>query len=89
MAIFHSDGGALIYIRHFDSSVEMTWRTFGGEYADVYLALMRQRCHADGLGTDDEVVAAQFRLHLHRGIANLAGDPTLRSIQDLISRARV
>ena len=72
-----------------DSSVEMTWRTFGGEYADVYLALIRQRCQADGLGTDDEVVAAQFRLHLHRGIANLAGDRTLRSIQDLISRALV
>ena len=31
-----------------DSSVEMTWKVFGGADADVYLALIKQRCHEDG-----------------------------------------
>jgi DNA sulfur modification protein DndE len=27
-----------------DSSVEMTWKVFGGVYSDIYLALLKQRC---------------------------------------------
>lgn len=27
-----------------DSSVEMSWKVFGGEYQDVYLALLKERC---------------------------------------------
>ncbi len=70
-----------------DSSVEMTWKVFGGADADLYLALMMQRCHNDGLGTDPETVAEQFRLHLHRGIGYLFGDPQLKSLPGLVSRA--
>lgn len=50
-----------------DSNVEMTWRTFGGEHHELYLALLKHRCHKDGK-TD---LAQQFKLHLHRGIGNL------------------
>ncbi len=66
-----------------NSSVEMDWRTFGGEYEDVYMALLRQRCHQDGLGTEPRVLQQQFRLHLHRGVGYLAGNPNVRSIADL------
>ena len=45
---------------------------------ELYMALMRERCLRDGLGIDDEVVATQFRLHLHRGIAYLASDRQAR-----------
>lgn len=69
-----------------DSNVEMPWRVFGGRYADVYAALVRQRCVNDGLGTDDVTAAEQFKLHLHRGIAYLAGDRKLRSVADLVAR---
>jgi DNA sulfur modification protein DndE len=68
-----------------DSNVEMTWRVFGGSYHELFLALLKERCLRDGLGTDPEVLAQQFRLHLHRGIAYLAGDRKLRRIEDLIS----
>src|SRR6266487_4398335 len=51
-----------------DSTVEMTWKTFGGPHADLYLALLKQRCHQDGLSTDDDTIATQLRLNLHRGI---------------------
>ena len=69
-----------------DSSIEMTWRVFGGPYGDIYLALLKERCHRDGLGTTDEVLATQFRLHLHRGIAYLAADRSIRHIADLVQR---
>ena len=70
-----------------DSSVEMTWRVFGGADADLYWALLKQRCRRDGLGSDDETLATQFKLHLHRGIGYLMGDRTLRSIGALLTKA--
>lgn len=63
-----------------DSNVEMSWRTFSGELGDVLWALLRVRCHADGLPLDEETLALQFRLHLHRGIGYLVGDPRVTDV---------
>lgn len=70
-----------------DSNVEMTWRVFGGEISDILLIALKQRCHNDGLGTDKETLAAQFRLHLHRGIGYLAGDSNIKKIENLVEVA--
>jgi DNA sulfur modification protein DndE len=70
-----------------DSNVELTWRTFGGEMSDILLIALKQRCYNDGLGCDKETLATQFRLHLHRGIGYLAGDPNIKKIEDLIAVA--
>ena len=70
-----------------DSNLEMTWRVFGGDLADVLILALRQRCFQDGLGTTPEILSQQFRLHLHRGIGYLAGDPSIRQIEHLISLA--
>ncbi|MBD2576459.1 DNA sulfur modification protein DndE [Oscillatoria sp. FACHB-1406] len=70
-----------------DSNVELTWRVFGGELADLLAIALTQRCHNDGLATDKETLATQFRLHLHRGIGYLAGDTNLRKIEDLVQLA--
>lgn len=70
-----------------DSNVEMSWRVFGGEMSDILLVALKQRCHKDGLGTDKETLATQFRLHLHRGIAYLAGDPNVKKIEHFIEVA--
>jgi DNA sulfur modification protein DndE len=56
---------------------------FGGPIADPLLIALTQRCHQDGLGTDPTTLATQLRLHLHRGIGYLAGDPHLKHIQNL------
>ena len=72
-----------------DSNVEMNWRVFGGELSDILLIALKQRCYNDGLGTDKEILASQFRLHLHRGIGYLAGDPNIKKIEDLIQIALV
>lgn len=66
-----------------DSNVEMSWRVFGGPHEEVYMALLRERCHQDGLGIEPDVLAQQFRLHLHRGIGYLAGNRSVRSIADM------
>ncbi|MGL4618404.1 DNA sulfur modification protein DndE [Chroococcidiopsis sp.] len=70
-----------------DSNVEMTWRVFGGEMSDVLAIALKQRCYNDNLGIDKETLATQFRLHLHRGIGYLAGDPNIKKIEDLTAIA--
>ena len=69
-----------------DSNVEMTWKVFGGTHEAVYAALLIERCIADGLPVTEEVLAEQFRLHLHRGIAYLVGSRESRSIEGLVQR---
>jgi len=68
-----------------DSNVEMSWKVFGGRHSDLYYALLKERCLGDDLGIDEEVLAQQFRLHLHRGIAYLANDKEVRDIAALMS----
>ena len=67
-----------------DSNVEMSWYTFGGEYSDVYDALMKAWCLKNGLSTDEATLAKYFRLHLERGISYLSGTNFIKSIEDLI-----
>ncbi len=67
-----------------DSNLEMTWRVFGGELADISILALRQRCYRDGLALTPEILAQQFRLHLHRGIGYLAGDANIRKIEHLV-----
>lgn len=67
-----------------DSNVEMTWRVFAGDLSTILIVLLKERCKTDGLGIDDATLAQQFRLHLHRGIAQLAGERDIRSIADLL-----
>lgn len=68
-----------------DSNVEMNWRTFGGDLGDVLWALLKLRCHNDGLPPDEETLAQQFRLHLHRGIGYLVGDPRVSHVAGMAS----
>ncbi len=68
-----------------DSSIEMTWKVFGGAHADVYLALLKQRCKQDGLELSPKTLNEQLKLHLHRGIAYLAGNGKLTDISKLFT----
>jgi DNA sulfur modification protein DndE len=70
-----------------DSNLEMTWKVFGGDLADILTLALKQRCFQDGLGTTPEILSQQFRLHLHRGIGYLAGDRNLRQIEHLVGLA--
>jgi DNA sulfur modification protein DndE len=69
-----------------DSNVEMTWTVFGGDYHELYMALLKERCLGDGVDiSDDSAVNRQFRLHLHRGLGYLSTPGRINSIADLVS----
>ena len=69
-----------------DSNVEMTWKVFGGEYQDLYLALLKLRCHKDNHALTDDVLMEQLRLHLHRGIGYLFADKSINNISFLLDK---
>lgn len=70
-----------------DSNLEMSWFTFGGEYSELYEALMKAWCIAQNLPTDEETLAKYFRLNLERGISHLSGTGFIKSLDDLVSLA--
>ena len=70
-----------------DSSIEMTWKTFTGGDEEIYLALVKFRAHNAGIALNKESLTRYFRLHLHRGISYLSGNPKLQRIEDLIRLA--
>lgn len=71
-----------------DSNVEMDWKTFGGEYANLYWALLKERCKEDSLGTEAQILGDLFRLHLHRGIAYLSATNAVTTVSELLLPVR-
>ncbi|WP_349255289.1 DNA sulfur modification protein DndE [Spectribacter hydrogenoxidans] len=68
-----------------EAAIEMTWRTFGGEYADVYLGLLKQYCLKSGLDVHDTATLnEQLKKHLYRGIGYLASRKETQSIEELV-----
>ena len=71
----------------FDSNLEMSWFTFGGEYYELYEALIKEWCREMNLPINDETISKYFRLNLERGIAHLCGTGFIKSIDDLLNLA--
>ena len=71
-----------------DSNIEMSWKTFGGEFSDVYEQLVRHRGAQDYGEASEDVVRRQFHLHLHRGISYLMADKQEHAV-DLVSDSKV
>ncbi|MFF2411377.1 DNA sulfur modification protein DndE [Streptomyces sp. NPDC058092] len=67
-----------------DSNVEMSWKTFAGQYGDLYLALLKQRCVTDGLEPTDENVSKTLTIHLARGIGYLGAHKEMTTIEGLV-----
>ncbi len=67
-----------------DSNLEMSWLTFGGDYFEVYEAIVKAWCIKMKLPTDNESVAKYFRLNLERGIAHLCGTGFIKNMDDLV-----
>ena len=70
-----------------DYPIEMTWKTFAGEYDGLYLALLKKQCLSDGVELTSENIQRQLRLHIHRGLSYLAGDKSMKSIEDFVGIA--
>ena len=68
-----------------DSNVEMSWQTFGGEYQEIYEAVVRERCRMDNIENDPIQIARYFRLHLQRGINALSSKAGPKNADELLS----
>lgn len=51
-----------------DSNVEMTWKTFAGEYADVYLTLLKDSYRKFFKSAGETDLLTFLKIHLNRGI---------------------
>lgn len=54
-----------------DHAIEMTWKIFGGQDDEIYLALLKERCTKDEVKLCKEDMTQQLRSHLHRGIERM------------------
>ena len=70
-----------------DSNLEMSWFTFGGEYYEIYEALVKAWCIKMNLPTDDDTVAKYFHLNFERGIAHQCGTGFIKKAEDLAKLA--
>ncbi|MFM5801899.1 DNA sulfur modification protein DndE [Aeromonas veronii] len=64
---------------HLDSSIEMSWKVFTGEYSDIYHTIFLQRLQRSSHINEHDY----FKLHLHRGISYL--HQKTQTIDDLFS----
>lgn len=67
-----------------DSNVEMTWKTFSGNYDKLYLSMLLKRLKTDNIELSKESVNKYFKIHLHRGISYLSGK-NYKKITDYIN----
>lgn len=72
-----------------ENGVEMAWGTFAGEYPEIYLGLVKQRCKEQGLEVTKRNLSDLLHRHVHRGISYLVGDPAVESIAGLVRKALI
>lgn len=63
-----------------DSAIEIDWKTFAGEYNEVFSALTLLRADRDRVAHEKkEVLADYFRSHIERGIQSLQNVATFEN----------
>ena len=62
-----------------DSDREIDRHTLTGQWDSLFVALLRERCHRDGIG--EEQLASQFKAHIDRGVLLL--HKRVRNLNDL------
>lgn len=69
-----------------DSTIEMSWKVFSGEFSDLYENIFLMRMYEDyGNDVDAKKLNYYFRLHLHRGISYLLNQ--VNNLDDLVNIA--
>lgn len=70
-----------------DAAVEMSWKTFAGENAEVFAALLTQRAHDEVRQVTREVLSDLARVHITRGIGFLTARRQMNGISDMLEIA--
>lgn len=68
-----------------DNAVELSWRTFAGDYSELLAAAHTIRFETDRKGGDKSEAAENFRRHLYRGLNFLDARLEVVDGHDLIS----
>ena len=66
------------------TDIEMTWKTFAGEYTEVYEALVLHRAESEQIELNVNSEAVLLRRHIVRGVARLVARRDLGSISDFL-----
>ena len=67
-----------------DSSVEMTWKTFAGDYSEIYHALLLDRVNREEDELTKESMLHCLRAHITRGITYLTARRELKEVSKLV-----
>ena len=59
----------------------MSWFTFGGEYHELYNAIIIAWCIKMNIPTDEQTLSKYFKLHLERGISHLSGTNFIKNLK--------
>lgn len=51
-----------------DSNVEMSWKTFAGEFSDIYLAILNEAYHKFDKTNGNTDMSNFVKMHLNRGL---------------------
>ena len=66
------------------STIEMTWRVFGGPHANLYSQLLVQRASEAASRGEEPNLEKLFYKHLHRGIGQLSNVAQKPTVADLL-----
>jgi DNA sulfur modification protein DndE len=70
-----------------DGGIEIPWKIFAGDQADVLAAMILMRARADlPDDSDGQALANYFRDHVHRGLGYLASGKETSSLEVLFAR---
>lgn len=69
-----------------EGGVEIQWKTFAGEYGDLFTALILNRLGRDGYADHEDGPSQSLRAHLHRGLGYLASGSEEKNIADFLGR---
>jgi DNA sulfur modification protein DndE len=67
-----------------EQGIEMTWKVFGGEFSDIYAALLiKSKEQHQKISMDD---SSYLHAHIRRGLGYLASGTDMRSIEFMIQK---
>ncbi len=66
-------------------AIEMTWKTFAGEYDEIYRLLLIERCQKEHGTLEREMLVRTLRQHITRGIGWMATATGVQSLSDLVA----
>jgi DNA sulfur modification protein DndE len=72
--------------RHDDpgAGIEMTWKTFAGDFSPLYMALLAQNAESVSLQLDERIATSLVRQHISRGVTRLVSQKEITALPDFL-----